>query len=429
MKLQTLTALLLCVFATLAAAWSKEDHEIFRLRDEVIASEGPDATFYSFLGVKPQASQDEINKAYRKKSRLLHPDKARQQYLATYSKPAAKDKQQAKKKPGVTVRKQPTQKEMRAFDKEASARFARLGIVANILRGPNRERYDHFMRNGFPAWRGTGYYYSRFRPGLGSVLLGLFMFCGGAAHYGALYLGWKRQRDFVGRYIRHARRMAWGDELGIQGLPGAGALDETAAATTPGTATPQEQSDDQGPPVAMNRRQKRMQEKEARREAGKGGSSKAAKAANKARASGVSTPVEAELTSGGPRGAKKRVQAENGKVLIVDSVGNVFLEETTEDGETHEFLLDPAEIPKPSLSDTAVIRVPVWLYKRSIGRVFGPSSHDLAMEAAAENDELEIDIGSDGTNGDAKEADAAIRLGTAQNANAEARKRKIKRSK
>lgn len=314
------------------------DHEIFRLRDEVVASEGPDATFYSFIGVAPAASQDEINKAYRKKSRQIHPDKARQAYLSTYAKPTKKDKASGKKKAGVTVRKQPSAKELRQFDKEASARFARLGVVANILRGPERERYDHFLKNGFPAWRGTGYYYSRYRPGLGSVLVGLFAMMGGAAHYGALYLGWKRQRDFVDRYIRHARRAAWGDELGIQGIPGALGGDS-------GTSTPVEQSapqeqqyvDENGQPVMLNRRQKRMQEKEARKE-GKG--PKNAKAAKKARNSGVSTPVEAELTSGGPRGPKKRVQAENGKVLIVDSAGNVFLEEETEDGDVHEFLLD-----------------------------------------------------------------------------------------
>ena len=27
--------------------------------------------------------------------------------------------------------------------------------------------YDFFYKNGVPKWRGTGYYYARFRPGLG----------------------------------------------------------------------------------------------------------------------------------------------------------------------------------------------------------------------------------------------------------------------
>jgi hypothetical protein len=64
-------------------------------------------------------------------------------------------------------------------------RFARLGVIATILRNKEgrqrcvdrfnssfvydtrRFRYDFFYKNGVPKWRGTGYYYSRFRPGLG----------------------------------------------------------------------------------------------------------------------------------------------------------------------------------------------------------------------------------------------------------------------
>lgn len=66
---------------------------------------------------------------------------------------------------------------------------------------------------------------------------------------------------------------------------------------------------------------------------------KSAAAARAARREGISTPQDAELTSG-PVGTKKRVVAENGKVLIVDSVGNVYLEEETEEGNTEEYLLD-----------------------------------------------------------------------------------------
>ena len=39
-------------------------------------------------------------------------------------------------------------------------------------------------------------------------------------------------------------------------------------------------------------------------------------------------------------GEKKRVRAENGKVLIVDSIGNVFMEERNDEGELEEYLLD-----------------------------------------------------------------------------------------
>lgn len=225
--------------------------------------------------------------------------------------------------------KNPSQSEINKFNKEASARFERLSLVTNILRGPERERYDHFLANGFPKWRGTGYYYERFRPGLGTVLAGLFIFVGGGVHYAALYLSWKRQREFVGRYIKHARRMAWGDEGGIGAIPGLGGQSNGAPVQQP----PQDREDS----MQWNRKQKRAMEKDKKRDAKN--PTKSARIAEKAKTSGISTPVEAEITSG-PVGAKKRTVAENGKVLIVDSVGNVFLEEETEEGERQEFLLD-----------------------------------------------------------------------------------------
>jgi curved DNA-binding protein CbpA len=261
--------------------------------------------------VKRGASIDQINKVYRKKAAQLHPDKARSTFINQY----------AKSHDG----KKPSTRQVNAFAKEASERFARFGVVANVLRGENRERYDYFLKNGFPKWRGTGYYYTRFRPGLGSVLFGMFVIFGGAAHYGALYVSHKRHKDFVDRYIKHARHLAWGDNLVIPGIPGVDALNGSAT----GAETPAEE----GQAMQWNRKQKRMAEKESRK-AGKN-----PKAARTARKEGISTPVEAELTSG-PIGAKKRVQAENGKVLIVDSVGNVYVEEITEEGEHVELLLD-----------------------------------------------------------------------------------------
>jgi hypothetical protein len=215
----------------------------------------------------------------------------------------------------VRITKPPTQAEIKAASKEANDRFARLGVISTILRGPSRERYDHFLKNGFPRWRGTNYYYARFRPGLGSVLVGLFIFGGGVAHYSILRLSWKRQRDFVGRYIREARRAAWGDELGIRGLPGSS--DPIGASTLPVS------QDDMGM-QGLNRRQRRAQEK---------GSKKGK--------SGVDgSGIESTKKEAGRGGERKKVVAENGKVLIVDGSGNVFLVEENEDGETEEFLLD-----------------------------------------------------------------------------------------
>jgi len=332
-----------------------------------------------FIGVKPSASQDELNKAYRKKSRLIHPDKAKQNYIASRSKPS-KSKPGSKKKPGVRVTKGPSQKEIQQAVKDAQDRFARLGVIAEILRGPGRDRYDHFLKNGFPRWRGTGYYYSRFRPGLGAVLVGLFIVGGGAAHYGALVLGWKQRRDFVERYIRQARRAAWGDEMGIPGLD-----------IGRGTAAPPPPSEPEGP-VAINRRQKRMLDKENRKEKGD------KKQKNTRR--GPDSPVE----HAGPRGDKKRVVAENGKILVVDSIGNVFLEEETEEGGTEEFLLDVDEIPRPTIYDTMLFRLPKWVYWKTVGRITGSSKVTDAEydEVEEDEDESSVETPTPKANGSAK---------------------------
>ncbi|KAL4797347.1 hypothetical protein BDV19DRAFT_359433 [Aspergillus venezuelensis] len=350
MKTTALRLVLLAALFVLAAAWSKEDYEIFRLHDEVTAAEGANVTFYDFLGARNNANQDELNKAYRKTSRLLHPDKVKHTFIANSSKDKGKSKTTQK---GVHVNKGPTKREIDAAVKEAHERAQRLNVVANILRGPARERYDYFLKNGFPKWRGTGYYYSRFRPGLGSVLVGLVLVFGGGAHYGALVLSWKRQRDFVDRYIRQARRAAWGDELGVRGI---------ASAPTPARA-PAPEAGDAGA-LPMNRRQKRMMDRENRKEKKSGSRSGV-------RRSGTSTPT-GEFVE--PTGERKRVVAENGKVLIVDSVGNVFLEEESEDGERQEFLLDVEEIQRPTMRDTMIFKLPGWIYRKTAGQILGTNA-------------------------------------------------------
>lgn len=293
--------------------------------------------------MRPSASQDEINKAYRKKSRSLHPDKVKQQLAAER---AAAAKAEAKKSPtGVKVARQPSQSEVKAAVKRASDRQARLSIVANILRGPGRERYDYFLSNGFPKWKGTEYYYSRYRPGFGTVLAGVFLFAGGAAHYIALYMGWRRQREFVERYIRYARNAAWGENLGIN-IPG---VDGQPVAAPAAPAREQQMYEDEnGRAVPINRKMRRMQEKDARKEAdkeraaqgGRRGRKGAATAAAASKpASGAGTP-RAQSSGAGPTGSKKRVVAENGKVLVVDSLGDVYLEQEDEEGNTQEYLLD-----------------------------------------------------------------------------------------
>jgi len=280
-------------------------------------------TFYDFLGVSSSATLDEINKAYKRKSKALHPDKVKQQLMAERTK--------QNKAKGIKVTKSPNQSQLKAAIKKAGERQTRLSIVTNVLRGPGRDRYDHFLKNGFPTWKGTEYYYSRYRPGLGTVLAGCLLIGGGGFHYLALYMSWKRQREFVERYIKFARNAAWGDNLGIPGLDGVG------SGTPP---PPPAAADDEQPAMALNRKQRRLQEKENRREAAKDGKrSSRTRGRGSAQASGSATPVP-QSQGTGPAGSKKRVVAQNGKILVVDSLGDVYLEQEDADGNVQEFLLD-----------------------------------------------------------------------------------------
>lgn len=74
-----------------------------------------------------------------------------------------------------------------------------------------------------------------------------------------------------------------------------------------------------------------MQEKETKRDDGRG----ARKKARKAKSASSSRDASAA-----PTGARKRVVAENGKILVVDSLGNVYLEDQDEEGNVNELLLD-----------------------------------------------------------------------------------------
>jgi len=69
-----------------------------------------------------------------------------------------------------------------------------------------------FYKNGVPRWRGTGYYYSRFRPGLGTVLVFLTVLSTGL-HYLIQHMNYKRDLARVEYIISQAKQAAWGPKM------------------------------------------------------------------------------------------------------------------------------------------------------------------------------------------------------------------------
>jgi DnaJ family protein C protein 1 len=110
--------------------------------------------------------------------------------------------------------------------KNIQERFARLGVISQILRSPEkRGRYDvcHFVhiqpgsltyrssqffyKNGVPKWRGTGYYYSRYRPTLLHTLIFL-TFLTSLLHYLVQALNYNRDIKRVNYFEESAKRLA-----------------------------------------------------------------------------------------------------------------------------------------------------------------------------------------------------------------------------
>ncbi|CAG8510762.1 6247_t:CDS:2 [Scutellospora calospora] len=167
--------LLILIILPIAQAWDSADHEIFDLVDQLTSFEGDDATFYSLLGVEPAATEKEIGRAYRKLSLALHPDKNP--------------------------------------DEHSKEMFALLGSITTILRNSeSRERYNFFLKNGVPKWRGTGWYYNRYRPGLPGVVVGLLILSS-FLHYIVMWVNFYQEKKRVRYFIQEAREIAWGKRM------------------------------------------------------------------------------------------------------------------------------------------------------------------------------------------------------------------------
>lgn len=92
---------------------------------------------------------------------------------------------------------------------EAYKRFERLGLIHKILRDGRRDRYNHFLSRGFPEWRGTGYFYHRYRPGLVFVAVFLVLLSVGVQLV-AQTLAWRKDKARLDQLRRSAYALAWG---------------------------------------------------------------------------------------------------------------------------------------------------------------------------------------------------------------------------
>lgn len=177
------------------------------------------------------------------------------------------------------------------------------------------------------------------------------------------------------RYIKNARTAAWGEA----GVPGLADIQAHQAAV----AEAAEKETEQEPP--MNRAQRRLTKP-------------------KKTGTGTSTPAP------GPNGAgKRRVVAENGKILIVDSAGVVFLEGKDDDGKDVQYPLDLNDIEGPKIQNTFLIRLPLWVFNITVGR-FLPAKK-VAEEGSSESSS---DSESESGSGSAADSRKARKKGVAK---------------
>ncbi|PLW44399.1 hypothetical protein PCANC_04219 [Puccinia coronata f. sp. avenae] len=163
--------LVLGLFALRVYGWEVEDHEIFDLVSALESEEGKGMTFYKFLNLTKSATLEEINKAARKLALTIHPDKH----------------------PG---------------NKTIEAKFSRLGLITAILRdSEKRKRYNFFHDNGVPRWKGTGYMYSRWQPGLGFAV-SFVLLVATLVQYGAQHVTYRLEITRIRKFQTAARQAA-----------------------------------------------------------------------------------------------------------------------------------------------------------------------------------------------------------------------------
>ncbi|KAF9406329.1 hypothetical protein BGZ94_003159, partial [Podila epigama] len=169
LKIALFMVLALLALVQCVAAWEEGDYEIFDLVDALEKAEGADVNFYSWIGVTQKTPKADIERAFRKKSRTLHPDKNK--------------------------------------GPKAQEKYARLGSIISILRDDaKRDRYNFFLKNGVPRWRGSAYLYRRHRPGLKAVVVFLLVLTSGF-QYLARYVSYIQEKKRMTGMIEQYKEM------------------------------------------------------------------------------------------------------------------------------------------------------------------------------------------------------------------------------
>ncbi|XP_062539325.1 uncharacterized protein F54F2.9 [Armigeres subalbatus] len=124
MTKKTLLAVVMMLAGMLSCAaahgWGSDDMEVFDLVEEV------NENFYSLMQINPNATNQEIKRAFRTLSVVLHPDKNDAE--------------------------------------DANIKFRNLVSVYEVLKDSGkREKYDRVLKEGLPNWKSALYYYRRMR--------------------------------------------------------------------------------------------------------------------------------------------------------------------------------------------------------------------------------------------------------------------------
>lgn len=76
--------------------------------------------------------------------------------------------------------------------------YTLLTSISTILKDPvSRTIYDAHLQKGIPVWRGTGYYYAKFKPGLGFVSVFLLLVASFVQYVSAWLIWWRNSRQLA----------------------------------------------------------------------------------------------------------------------------------------------------------------------------------------------------------------------------------------